>query len=434
MSETVIKVENLSKQYDLGVIGRDTLVKELQSWWALKRGKPDPNDPVVAEDEGLLDGNRLWALQDVSFEVKQGEILGIIGKNGAGKSTLLKILTKVTIGTSGVVKIKGRVASLLEVGTGFHPELTGRENIYLNGTILGMNKAEINRKFDEIVDFAEVERFIDTPVKRYSSGMHVRLAFAVAAHLEPEIMLVDEVLAVGDAAFQKKCLGKMGTVAGEGRTVLFVSHNMGAVSSLCTRAILLEKGMIVDSGETSEVINTYISKLSGSESREAERFFTDTPEKPAQIRRICISDPDGNPSLIHGILNPIRVEIDFVIRQHFPNLFVACTVRTIMDQIIFTTNEMDWINYSETRMKGVFPKAPGYYKASVVIPAPMLQPGKYELQCPLTVSDPRIGDVECQRGIFIEIADFGGSFANFPIKHGGLLAFPLQWQVQISEN
>ncbi|MCP4112650.1 MAG: ABC transporter ATP-binding protein [Desulfobacteraceae bacterium] len=249
MTKTVIKVENLSKQYRLGVFGRDTLRGELQSWWARVRGKDDPNSPLAEESPERIEGDRLWALQNVSFEVKQGEILGIIGRNGAGKSTLLKILTKVTLASSGIVKLKGRVASLLEVGTGFHPELTGRENVYLNGIILGMTKQEINRKFDEIVDFAEIGKFIDTPVKRYSSGMHVRLAFAVAAHLEPEIMLVDEVLAVGDVAFQKKCIGKMGNVAREGRTVLFVSHNMNAIEQLCGSAMLMENGKIKRMGE-----------------------------------------------------------------------------------------------------------------------------------------------------------------------------------------
>ena len=208
MSNTVIRVENLSKEYHLGTIGHGTLSHDLTSWWARKRGKEDPNSRI-----GSISGNnhneRFWALKDVSFSVEKGEVVGIIGRNGAGKSTLLKILSRVTAPTSGEVKIKGRIASLLEVGTGFHPELTGRENIYLNGTILGMTRKEIDQKFDEIVDFAEIEKFIDTPVKRYSSGMYVRLAFAVAAHLEPEILLVDEVLAVGDAGFQKKCLGKM---------------------------------------------------------------------------------------------------------------------------------------------------------------------------------------------------------------------------------
>ncbi|MDO9130581.1 MAG: ABC transporter ATP-binding protein, partial [Anaerolineales bacterium] len=244
----VISVEHLSKSYQLGVINTGTFYGDLKRWWARQRGNPDPYQKIGEADHGNRQGETLWALKDINFQVQQGEALGIIGRNGAGKSTLLKILSRVTAPTSGEVKVKGRIASLLEVGTGFHPELTGRENIYLNGAIMGMRKVEINRKFAEIVDFSGVEQFIDTPVKRYSSGMYVRLAFAVAAHLEPDILVVDEVLAVGDAEFQKKCLGKMGDVAHEGRTVLFVSHNMGMINSLCNRAILINKGKILLDG------------------------------------------------------------------------------------------------------------------------------------------------------------------------------------------
>jgi lipopolysaccharide transport system ATP-binding protein len=228
----VISVEHISKSYRLGAIGGGTLREDLTRWWAKVRQKPDPTLKIGQEHQAPHLGQEFWALRDVSFEVKEGEIVGIIGRNGAGKSTLLKILSRVTGPTCGFVKVKGRIASLLEVGTGFHPELTGKENIFLNGTILGMTKAEIRSKFDEIVAFSEIEEFIDTPVKRYSSGMYVRLAFAVAAHLEPEILIVDEVLAVGDAQFQKKCLGKMGQVSRQGRTVLFVSHNLDAVRNL----------------------------------------------------------------------------------------------------------------------------------------------------------------------------------------------------------
>ena len=256
--KTVFSVENLSKSYKLGQIGTGTFSRDIEMWWARRRGKPNPFLKIGQTDDASLEGETLWALRDVSFEVQQGEVLGIIGRNGAGKSTLLKILSRVTAPTSGLVKVKGRIASLLEVGTGFHPELTGRENIYLNGAILGMSKEEVRRKFDEIVAFAEIEKFIDTPVKRYSSGMYVRLAFAVAAHLETEILLVDEVLAVGDAEFQKKCLGKMGDVASqEGRTVLFVSHNMEAVQNLCKQAIVLDKGFRCFLGSTDEAVNYY---------------------------------------------------------------------------------------------------------------------------------------------------------------------------------
>ena len=263
MGETVIKVEEVGKLYRLGEISTGTLSHDLNRWWARVRGREDPFAKVGETNDRTAKGSSeyVWALKDVSFEVKQGEVLGIIGRNGAGKSTLLKILSKVTTPSHGRIKVKGRIASLLEVGTGFHPELTGRENIFLNGAILGMTKAEIRKKFDEIVDFAGVERYIDTPVKRYSSGMYVRLAFAVAAFLEPEILIVDEVLAVGDAEFQKKCLGRMKDVStNDGRTVLFVSHNMGAISSLCENSLLMENGKVSNLGKTSLIIPTYIKK------------------------------------------------------------------------------------------------------------------------------------------------------------------------------
>ena len=271
---TVIEVDDVWKKYRLGIIGASTLRHDFERWWHRVRGKPDPHAKVgetanrrtqaaaIVNDysshySAELGDDEVWALRGVSFEVKQGEILGIIGRNGAGKSTLLKILSRVTSPTKGEVWIKGRIASLLEVGTGFHPELTGRENIFLNGAILGMTKTEIRTKLDEIVAFAEIDEFLDTPVKRYSSGMYVRLAFAVAAHLEPEILIVDEVLAVGDAQFQKKCLGKIGDVAHEGRTVLFVSHNMNAITALCSKVIVLKQGSVIFNGKAEESLNYY---------------------------------------------------------------------------------------------------------------------------------------------------------------------------------
>lgn len=265
-SNVILKVENLSKQYRLGLVGTGTLSHDLNRWWSNILGKEDPYLKIgeVNNQSVKAKSNYVWALKAINFEVKQGEVLGIVGKNGAGKSTLLKILSRVTSPTTGVVKTKGRIASLLEVGTGFHPEMTGRENIYLNGAILGMTKSEITSKLDEIVDFSGCARYIDTPVKRYSSGMRVRLAFAVAAHLEPDILVVDEVLAVGDAEFQKKAIGKMQDISkGEGRTVLFVSHNMTAVKNLCTRAMLLSNGGISFKGSTADVINHYISVDNG---------------------------------------------------------------------------------------------------------------------------------------------------------------------------
>ena len=265
---TVISIENLWKQYRLGVIGHGTLTHDLQSWWARVRGKEDPNakiDIVLEGQEKQIEEDRFWALRDINLEVEQGEVLGIIGKNGTGKSTLLKILSRVTAPTRGNIKVKGRIASLLEVGTGFHPELTGRENIFLNGAILGMSKQEVKRNFDEIVNFSGVEDFIDTPVKRYSSGMYVRLAFAVAAHLDPEILLIDEVLAVGDVEFQKKCLEKVKAVTSEGRTVLFVSHNMASIETLCQKAILLENGKMIFNGYAEDTVAHYLGSKICSE-------------------------------------------------------------------------------------------------------------------------------------------------------------------------
>ena len=261
MSNIILKAENISKQYRLGLVGTGTISHDLNRWWASIRGKEDPYLKVGAVNDRSTkaDSDYVWALRDINFEVQKGEVLGIIGKNGAGKSTLLKILSRVTIPTTGEIKTKGRIASLLEVGTGFHPELTGRENIYLNGAILGMNKAEIKAKEQEIIEFSGCERYVDTPVKRYSSGMRVRLAFAVAAFLEPDILVIDEVLAVGDAEFQKKAIGKMQDISkGDGRTVLFVSHNMAAVKSLCTRAIVLEHGTSVFEGGTDEAVEFYL--------------------------------------------------------------------------------------------------------------------------------------------------------------------------------
>lgn len=289
---TVIKVENLSKQYRLGSIGTGTLTHDVQRWWANMRGKEDPF--LKIGDENRRDGkggsDYVWSLKDINFDVQQGEVLGIIGKNGAGKSTLLKLLTKVTAPTTGSVKIRGRVASLLEVGTGFHPELTGRENIFLNGAILGMTKQEVKNKFDEIVDFSGIEKYIDTPVKRYSSGMYVRLAFAVAAHLEPEILIIDEVLAVGDAEFQKKCLGKMKAIGKEGRTILFVSHNIQAIESLCDRVILLNNGLKLPEISKKETIKLYIDNSLSATIKESKQGVRENIEhgKRARINNIQI--------------------------------------------------------------------------------------------------------------------------------------------------
>lgn len=303
MSLPAIEIKNLSKEYRLGVIGHGTLYRDLQSWWARIRRKTDPNSTV--DQYQRKRGDRFWAIKDISFDVQPGERLGIIGANGAGKSTLLKILSRVTTPTSGCARIRGRVSSLLEVGTGFHPELTGRENVYLNGTLLGMTRAEVERKFDEIVEFSGVPDYIDTPVKRYSSGMRVRLAFAVAAHLEPDILIVDEVLAVGDADFQRRCIGKMEEVSkDEGRTVLFVSHNMDAVNSLCNRAILLSEGMIQSEGEPEAITQEYL-KLALVE-MDTERL----KGKRVSVVGARILDLEGNPTRSLGLLQGCIVELE----------------------------------------------------------------------------------------------------------------------------
>lgn len=295
MSNIVLKAENISKQYRLGQLGTGTISHDLNRAWARMRGKEDPYLKVGdVNDRSKAGGSDyVWSLKDINFEVKQGEVLGIIGKNGAGKSTLLKILSQVTTPTTGQVKVKGRIAALLEVGTGFHPELTGRENIFLNGAILGMTKAEIKRKLDEIVDFSGVAKYLETPVKRYSSGMTVRLGFAIAAHLEPEILIVDEVLAVGDAEFQEKCLGKMKDVSGEGRTVLFVSHNMAAIKGLCQRTMVLRNGTVYYDGLTKEGISKYLEALNSSANRgviEAHHRTINTGV--VFIREVAITNPE----------------------------------------------------------------------------------------------------------------------------------------------
>lgn len=322
--DVVIKVENLTKEYRLGTISHGTLSQDLQSWWARIRGKEDPNS-IISHQPSTLSGDNphFLALNDVSFEVKRGEILGIIGRNGAGKSTLLKILSKVTAPTSGAVKIKGRVASLLEVGTGFHPELTGRENVYLNGAILGMSKREIDKKFDEIVAFAEIDKFIDTPVKRYSSGMYVRLAFAVAAHLEPEILIIDEVLAVGDAQFQKKCLGKMGDVAKGGRTVLFVSHNMAAISRLCPKVLLLNNGKVDFLGDVNDGVDRYqkvANVQKGFADFECQILNRQGPKEVSKLLGITTMNENYEVRGVFKMGSKVIVKIEFEIVRLIDNL------------------------------------------------------------------------------------------------------------------
>ncbi|MBS7786412.1 ABC transporter ATP-binding protein [Flavobacterium sp. CYK-55] len=318
MSKVVIKAEDLSKAYQIGQIGTGTISRDLERFWVTKvLGKEDPFLKIGETNDRSIKGGSdiVWSLRDINFDIQQGEAVGIIGKNGAGKSTLLKLLSRVTAPTTGQIKVRGRIASLLEVGTGFHPELSGRENIYLNGAILGMRKKEITRKLDEIIDFSGVERYVDTPVKRYSSGMYVRLAFAVAAHLESEILIVDEVLAVGDAEFQKKCLGKMGDISkGQGRTVLFVSHNMAAVKSLCTHGIVLENGRLAFNGGVDQAIDHY---LKNAESYAHRTWPIQTAPKSSFIRllEVKVLNKHNQIALNHAITDDVKIEFTYEITK-----------------------------------------------------------------------------------------------------------------------
>jgi lipopolysaccharide transport system ATP-binding protein len=375
MNKPVVEVRELSKQYSLGAtVSHDTLRDAIADGFKSIFGR-NSETPRQSDDETI------WALKDVSFDVKEGEVLGIIGRNGAGKSTLLKVLSRITEPTEGEVKITGRVGSLLEVGTGFHPELTGRENIYLNGAILGMKKEEIKKKFDEMVAFAEIEKFLDTPVKRYSSGMYVRLAFAVAAHFEPEILVVDEVLAVGDAQFQKRCLGKMGDVAGEGRTVLFVSHNMAAVQSLCSRAIWLDEGKIVDSGQPDEVISNY---LKTSASAMTERVWDDMSTAPGndnvRLRRACVRPEDGAAGDEITVNTPFVLEFEYW--NLIPDIHLSLSLPIFNEQgvLIFATAP-----FHEPIWQGrPFPR--GLFHSMCHVPGGLLNSGIHRV-CVLIVKD-----------------------------------------------
>jgi lipopolysaccharide transport system ATP-binding protein len=321
MSETVIQIDDISKRYRLGVIGGKRLVDDINRKIAQLRGRPDPLSKVDRVPNGSgngetdLNAEEIWALRNVSFEVKRGEVLGIIGRNGAGKSTLLKIMSRVTAPTTGEVRVKGRIASLLEVGTGFHPELTGRENVFLNGAIYGMTKAEIREKFDEIVEFSGFEKFIDTPVKRYSSGMWVRLAFAVAAHLDPEILIVDEVLAVGDAAFQERCLGKMEKVATDGRTVLLVSHNMSTIQQICKQCIMFRNGEIHKAGVPADVVSEYLSETRIATNVDLTDWDDRSGSGQARLTRLAFSDESGLDTSVFPLGSTVCFSLDAICHQ-----------------------------------------------------------------------------------------------------------------------
>ncbi len=378
-SETVIRADGLSKEYRLGTINHGMLYRDLQSWWARLRGLTDPNATIVERpmepgDEARWRGDRFLALDDVSFEIQRGEVLGVIGRNGAGKSTLLKILSRITLPTRGEVGIRGRVTSLLEVGTGFHAELTGRENVFLNGAILGMRKHEVSAKLDEIVQFAEIGQFIDTPVKRYSSGMYVRLAFAVAAHLESEILVIDEVLAVGDLNFQRKCMGKMDLVRKEGRTVLFVSHNLVAINQLCNRCLLLDRGRLLLEGPTDSVVAKYVQV--NEMVRLAEKDYPPpAPGKPAGIRRVAVTDLQGN------VAQQVEMAKEFVVHVHY-QLVERIVGLTVGVQLIAEEGNQTVISLTDAELNLALleERLPGMYRASVKIPASLLNSGPYQVR------------------------------------------------------
>lgn len=404
MTNTVIEVENISKLYQLGQIGTGTLSHDLNRWWAKVRGKEDPFSKVdeVNDRTTLSQSGFAWALKDVSFEVQQGEVLGIIGSNGAGKSTLLKILSQITAPTKGKIKIQGNISSLLEVGTGFHPELTGRENIFLNGAILGMTKREIRSKFDEIVDFAGIERYIDTPVKRYSSGMYVRLAFAVAAHLEPEILIIDEVLAVGDAEFQKKCLGKMKEVSqGDGRTILFVSHNMQAVQSLCKNVIWLHHGKVKEIGPSSNIINRYIA---GIQKINLIQEWTNPNESPGN-HLIRLKKVELIPHL--SMQNePIDVRTPLTFKFEIWNLEDEVTLNTGLH--LFTVNGECIFDVPSPILKC----SKGLIKGECQIPGNFLNDGSYYFSL-IVVKDTSVEQFYFEECISFDVEDYRGDFKWF---------------------
>jgi lipopolysaccharide transport system ATP-binding protein len=416
---TVISVENVSKSYRVGAIGGGTLQEDLSRWWARILKKPDPTLKIGREYLGRHTGTEFWALKDVSFEVKEGDVLGIVGRNGAGKSTLLKILSRVTGPTAGLVKRKGRIASLLEVGTGFHPELTGRENVFLNGAILGMTKIEIHSKFDEIVAFSEVEEFIDTPVKRYSSGMYVRLAFAVAAHLEPEILVLDEVLAVGDTQFQKKCFGKMGEVSREGRTILFVSHNLDAVRNLCRSALILRDGQLVFSGTVEKAIQHYLD--SGISPKAAITFDCPGRRWEPFFRSLAVLDHTGQCSAVIDVRLGFSVELIFEIPESRRNVEVAIRILTSDARPVFTSV------MSEALPDLLDQAHQGIRKALATIPGNFLMPGTYIITVALLESGGPVFDAH--EGVLgVSIEDTGTVFTKYYLNHHvGVVIRPLTW-------
>jgi lipopolysaccharide transport system ATP-binding protein len=418
MSDIAVRVENLSKRYHIGgpqaryKTLRETLVDMAKApARRLRRlGQPSPEDETI------------WALKDVSFDVKKGEVVGIIGRNGAGKTTLLRILCRITEPTEGYAEIKGRVGSLLEVGTGFHPELTGRENIYLNGAILGMKRAEIDQRFDEIVAFSEIEKFLDTPVKRYSSGMYVRLAFSVAAHLEPEILLVDEVLAVGDAAFQKKCLGKMGDVAHEGRTVLFVSHNQKAISDLCDWAVRLNDGRAVDRGPSAQVVRRYLEEELGYRGRSAGQVTLEAdPSKPMRLRGVTILDHEGVQAKAVEMGLPFRVRVEYDVNEPVRGAHVICFVHASDGVNVFGSGDAD------CTPERLGDRQVGSYAAEFQVPPFILGEDTYSITISLSVPFGKVYDRHDSLVEFTVVDSTSVRRLWETKRRPGILGFELPW-------
>jgi lipopolysaccharide transport system ATP-binding protein len=429
MSDVAIQVENLSKAYQLGDFSTGTLSRDVERWWALMRGKEDPFLTVGEANDRTIKGisDIVWSLKDINFEIKQGDAVGIIGRNGAGKSTLLKILSRVTAPTTGLIKVKGRIASLLEVGTGFHPELTGKENIYLNGAILGMRKTEIKKHFDAIVDFAGVERYIDTPVKRYSSGMYVRLAFAVAAYLESEILVVDEVLAVGDAEFQKKCLGKMNEVSkGKGRTVLFVSHNMASINNLCNKSILLKNGLLQHYNDTRFIIDKYIN--TGKEN-EAQVIGDDIRIKQysnkAAFSSIKLLSEKNGLSNVFAIDEEIIIEMEYDVLVDNEIITPSFHVIDNMGTCVLSTFNGPSANLNVDSYHGK-PLLRGRYKSQCKIPANFLNNKMYLLSAFL-VPDEFANACIAEEALSFTIEETGAMRKEYTGEWIGIVRPKLTW-------
>ena len=422
----ILKVENISKQYRLGQVGTGTLSHDLNRWWHKIRGKEDPYLRIGDINDRSKKGNSdyVWALNKISFDVERGEVLGIIGKNGAGKSTLLKILSKVTTPSTGSIKSRGRIASLLEVGTGFNPELTGRENIYLNGAILGMTKKEISSKLDEIIDFSGCERYIDTPVKRYSSGMTVRLAFAVAAFLEPEILVIDEVLAVGDAEFQKKAIGKMQDISRRGgRTVLFVSHNMAAVKSLCTNVIILENGSLIFNGSTDEAIYLYLNsdKLNTQNIAIAE-FIKNQDDDYFLLTEASVYQDIATPNMIFYSNKEVFIQIEYQILKDVLGLRVGFDLIDLTSgATIFRTFEDDVSRSAETVAKGK-------YKLTTSIPKNFLKSGLFAIKLAIGIHNIRWIVFDDKLILKFTVENIGGLNSAFVDARPGLIMPHLVWE------